>query len=114
MAAALNLGTSGPAEANTHVGVLGDCYGCINHGHGVWCVQHMLNVLGYHAGAEDSLFGPKTSDAVRLFQQDNVNGRPDGFVGPVTGTILLDTWQDTGHNNGWGGYCGKYLPTTHN
>jgi len=43
-------------------------------------LQRMLNVLGFDAGKEDGIFGPRTNGGVREFQR-NVAARVDGIVG---------------------------------
>jgi N-acetylmuramoyl-L-alanine amidase len=43
-------------------------------------LQRMLNALGFDAGKEDGLFGPRTTAGVREFQR-NVATRVDGIVG---------------------------------
>ncbi|MBS2539576.1 peptidoglycan-binding protein [Catenulispora sp. NF23] len=102
------------AQARVGAGWVGN--GETNNPHAVWCVQNMLDGLGYNAGATDSLWGPNTRAAVLRFQTAyrSVLGTPDAIVGPSTGDELLDVWAATGHSNGWGGYCGYWLPTTHN
>jgi N-acetylmuramoyl-L-alanine amidase len=46
-------------------------------------LQRRLNALGFDAGREDGIFGPRMSDAVIEFQR-NVGESPDGIVGPGT------------------------------
>ncbi|HJS26716.1 MAG TPA: peptidoglycan-binding protein [Actinomycetota bacterium] len=43
-------------------------------------LQRMLNALGFDAGKEDGIFGPRTTSGVREFQR-NVATRVDGIVG---------------------------------
>lgn len=43
-------------------------------------LQRMLNALGFDAGKQDGVFGPRTADGVREFQR-NVASRVDGIVG---------------------------------
>ena len=43
-------------------------------------LQRMLNALGFDAGKEDGIFGPRTTGGVREFQR-NVATRVDGIVG---------------------------------
>jgi N-acetylmuramoyl-L-alanine amidase len=43
-------------------------------------LQRMLNALGFDAGKEDGLFGPRTTSGVREFQR-NVATKVDGIVG---------------------------------
>lgn len=50
-------------------------------------LQRRLNALGFDAGKEDGLFGPRTSEAVREFQV-NVGGEGDGIVGTETVSAL--------------------------
>ena len=45
--------------------------------------QAALNLLGYDAGSEDGVRGPKTDAAVKKFQADQ-KLEPDGIVGPKT------------------------------
>jgi N-acetylmuramoyl-L-alanine amidase len=46
-------------------------------------LQHLMNQLGFDAGAEDGIFGPLARTAVEEFQRDT--GLPvDGVVGPLT------------------------------
>ena len=49
-------------------------------GDDVRALQRMLNALGFDAGKEDGIFGPRTDRAVREFQR-NVASRVDGIVG---------------------------------
>ncbi|MDR3685775.1 MAG: peptidoglycan-binding protein [Coriobacteriia bacterium] len=65
------------------------------HGHDVLVLQQALNVLGFAAGATDSIFGAFTERAVREFQR-NAGLPHDGIVGPETaGTInnLRHVWE---------------------
>jgi peptidoglycan hydrolase-like protein with peptidoglycan-binding domain len=72
-------------------------------GSGVWCVQRIINRV-YGVGlAEDSRYGPRTADAVAVFQARH-SIRNDGIVGPITGSYLLDAVH--GDN-----YCYNFLPT---
>jgi peptidoglycan hydrolase-like protein with peptidoglycan-binding domain len=64
-------------------------------------VQRRLNQTGFDAGPEDGIYGPKTTAAVRRFQQfarDNAgggdpriidSGTVDGIAGPITQRALL-------------------------
>jgi N-acetylmuramoyl-L-alanine amidase len=49
-------------------------------GDDVRALQRMLNALGFDAGKEDGIFGPRTDRGVREFQH-NVASRIDGIVG---------------------------------
>jgi N-acetylmuramoyl-L-alanine amidase len=49
-------------------------------GDDVRALQRKLNVLGFDAGKEDGLFGPRTDRALREFQR-NVGDDPDGIAG---------------------------------
>ena len=46
-------------------------------------LQRKLNSLGFDAGKQDGMFGPRTAHAVREFQR-NVAHEVDGIVGPHT------------------------------
>ena len=50
-------------------------------------LQRKLNALGFDAGKEDGLYGPRMDAALRQFQR-NVGDDPDGIVGPHTLSIL--------------------------
>ena len=63
-------------------------------------VQRRLNQMGFDAGTEDNIYGPKTTAAVKRFQQfckDHAgehfrimdSGPVDGIVGPITTAALL-------------------------
>ncbi len=52
-------------------------------GDDVRALQRKLNALGFDAGREDGVFGPRTDEALREFQR-NVGDEPDGVVGPHT------------------------------
>jgi N-acetylmuramoyl-L-alanine amidase len=60
----------------------------MHRGDDVRDLQRKLNALGFDAGREDGLFGPRTDGAVRDFQR-NVGEEPDGIVGPET-IVALD------------------------
>jgi N-acetylmuramoyl-L-alanine amidase len=59
----------------------------LHRGDDVRELQRKLNALGFDAGREDGLFGPKTDHAVREFQR-NVGDEPDGIVGDETLTTI--------------------------
>jgi N-acetylmuramoyl-L-alanine amidase len=46
-------------------------------------LQRRLNALGFDAGREDAIFGPRTAAALREFQR-NAGLGPDGIAGPET------------------------------
>jgi len=64
-------------------------------------VQRRLNQLGFNAGLEDNIYGPKTTAAVKRFQafcKERAGGDDpriidsgpiDGIVGPLTRRALL-------------------------
>jgi N-acetylmuramoyl-L-alanine amidase len=52
----------------------------MHRGDDVRDLQRKLNALGFDAGKEDGLFGPRTEGAVREFQR-NVGEQADGMVG---------------------------------
>lgn len=52
----------------------------LHRGDDVRALQRKLNVLGFDAGKEDGLFGPRTDRALREFQR-NVGNEPDGIAG---------------------------------
>lgn len=54
----------------------------------VKAIQHLLNKQGYSAGAEDSIFGQTTQNAVKAFQTARKLSA-DGTVDPKTWTALL-------------------------
>jgi N-acetylmuramoyl-L-alanine amidase len=54
-----------------------------HRGDDVRTLQRKLNVLGFDAGKEDGLFGPRTDGALREFQR-NVGDEPDGIAGIET------------------------------
>jgi peptidoglycan hydrolase-like protein with peptidoglycan-binding domain len=57
-----------------------------DQGHWVMTLQADLNLLGYHSGPVDGIFGPKTEAAVKSFQSaHNLS---------VTGATDPATWQD--------------------
>jgi N-acetylmuramoyl-L-alanine amidase len=57
-------------------------------------LQRKLNALGFEAGREDGLFGPRTEAAVIEFQR-NVAHEPDGIVGHET-LLALDRLRPVG------------------
>lgn len=59
----------------------------LHRGDDVRALQRKLNALGFDAGKEDGLFGPRIDRAVREFQR-NVGQDPDGIVGNDTLTLL--------------------------
>lgn len=50
-------------------------------------LQRELTSLGYKLGPFDGSYGPKTTAAVRAFQEEN-NLETDGVYGPLTRTAL--------------------------
>jgi peptidoglycan hydrolase-like protein with peptidoglycan-binding domain len=48
-------------------------------------VQHLLNSLGYEAGAADGIYGLQTRQAIQKFNQNN--GFPDAL--PIVDAALL-------------------------
>lgn len=65
------------------------------HGHDVLTLQQALNVLGFAAGATDSIFGAYTERALREFQR-NAGLPDDGIAGPETArtiTNLRHVWE---------------------
>lgn len=59
----------------------------LHRGDDVRALQRKLNVLGFDAGKEDGLFGPRTDRALREFQR-NVGNEPDGIAGIETLSAL--------------------------
>ncbi len=53
------------------------------HGNDVAQLQHVLSILGFGCGSQDSIFGAYTERAVREFQA-NMGLDPDGIVGAAT------------------------------
>jgi peptidoglycan hydrolase-like protein with peptidoglycan-binding domain len=94
--------TAGAALANPHAPVLK--YG--SSGHGVWCVQRIVNRNYPGALKEDARYGTYTKAWVKYFQEHHgLTGRnADGIVGRKTGTKLLASIHGDK-------YCNKYLPT---
>lgn len=58
-----------------------------HRGDDVRLLQRKLNALGFDAGKEDGVFGPRTDHAVREFQR-NVGDEPDGVLGLHTIAVL--------------------------
>jgi len=59
----------------------------LHRGDDVRALQRKLNVLGFDAGKEDGLLGPRTDRALREFQR-NVGDEPDGIAGIETLSAL--------------------------
>lgn len=55
----------------------------------VTCIQYMLNKKGYNAGSEDGIFGRKTLNAVKSFQERQGLTK-DGIVGKNTWNKLFN------------------------
>ena len=99
IATLLGLVTATPASARVGAPTLS----IGSTGSGVWCVQRILNRVYNWGLGEDSIYGAKTSDAVKTFQTKK-HISADGIVGPITGSYLLDAVQGDS-------YCYQYLPT---
>ena len=56
-------------------------------------LQDLLAKLGYYDGAKDNVFGPKTTTAVKRFQE-YAQLTPDGVVGPHTRGVLGSSRND--------------------
>lgn len=59
------------------------------YGEDVLRLQEELKQMGFYVGKLDGVFGPKTRQAVTLYQRAN-NINPDGVVGQVTRDSLAD------------------------
>jgi Putative peptidoglycan binding domain len=59
------------------------------HGRDVLVLQRALNVLGFAAGATDSIFGAYTERALREFQR-NAGLPVDGIAGPDTASTIMN------------------------
>jgi N-acetylmuramoyl-L-alanine amidase len=64
-------------------------------GDDVRALQATLNLLGFDAGKEDGIFGPKTDGAVREFQR-NVGLPDDGIAGASTAVAFMRLRPDEG------------------
>ena len=84
--------------------------------------QHLLNYLGYDTGGVDGIWGPKSQDATRQFQ-DDYDLDPDGIFGPLTEArikeVIATGEEPKPEENIWDGIkyfkreefkckCGKY------
>ncbi len=97
------IGLGGTAQADNSAPTLR--YG--SSGHGVECVQVMLNRVGLgHSIAVDGQFGPATKGMVEDFQRAHGRLDIDGVVGRQTGGAL---WELT--YKGWFTDCFDYVPT---
>ncbi|SEC15123.1 hypothetical protein SAMN05216489_00016 [Streptomyces sp. 3213] len=110
--ALLAIGAVAQAQASPSAGTIG--YGYITSGHGVWCVQHLVNDVAQAKGNgrpldEDGSFGPNTNTWVKWYQSHSGHGlTKDGLVGKGTGGwLLLDGDSYYGGTN----YCYTYLPS---
>jgi membrane-bound lytic murein transglycosylase B len=50
-------------------------------------IQQLLNILGFNAGSDDGLAGPRTHTAIRPFQKENLLP-PDGYPSPALLKLL--------------------------
>lgn len=91
LAAALVLAGVAPAAAATPApcgaGEPLSRFGPYREGPAVALVQHALKQVGYDPGPADGRYGPRTTAAVRQFQQDH-RLAADGVVGPRTRVAL--------------------------
>ncbi|MET7728438.1 peptidoglycan-binding domain-containing protein [Streptomyces mirabilis] len=121
VAATALAGAAGTASASTTAPTIGNGYA--NNGNAVWCVQESLNYFGKEPNlpvpvptvSQDGIWGPKTEQVVKAFQQDITGLKADGYVGPITGENLLGygdpyyTGYGIAKNNA---YCYQYIPST--
>jgi peptidoglycan hydrolase-like protein with peptidoglycan-binding domain len=97
---------AGPAHASTTAPSIQ--YG--STGRGVECVQITLNLALSANLTVDGQDGPLTTAKVKVFQSD-FKLKPDGIVGPLTGTAMINYLWSIGY-----GFdatpCYPYIPTT--
>ncbi|WP_421385392.1 peptidoglycan-binding domain-containing protein [Bacillus salacetis] len=60
-----------------------------SEGNGVRQLQRALKQINFDAGAIDGIYGPKTEDAVRRFQETYAELKNDGIYGPNTRKYIL-------------------------
>ncbi|WP_409254278.1 peptidoglycan-binding domain-containing protein [Bacillus sp. SCS-153A] len=60
-----------------------------DEGSGVRQLQRALKQINFDPGEIDGIYGPKTKDAVRRFQETYVELKKDGFYGPNTRKYML-------------------------
>ena len=58
------------------------------HGYAVKRLQEFLSLLGFFDGEIDGVFGAKTHDALKAFQE-NAKLKVDGMCGPITWEALV-------------------------
>ncbi|MEU2874337.1 peptidoglycan-binding protein [Streptomyces olivoreticuli] len=103
------LGGTASAHSTDSVIAYGD------RGIGVKCVQLALNASNVHPGLDpDGVWGKRTEDAVRKFQQTNTDqwgGKlaVDGVIGTNTGHQLMELIVHNEHD--WGNTCWENMPS---
>jgi len=67
-------------------------------GEDVIAVQDQLRLLGYATGTSDGIYGPRTEQSIRKFQEAQ-QLRPDGMVGPLTWNKLFNIDSDSNYQD---------------
>jgi murein L,D-transpeptidase YcbB/YkuD len=66
----------------------------INHlddaGIDVQTIKSVFRELGYYQGAVDQFFNAELVQAIEKFQVENIPGQPDGMVGPITLSKIVE------------------------
>jgi len=59
---------------------------------GITGIQARLRNMGYDPGPIDGILGPRTQEAIKVFQEDNPPLKVDGICGPKTRAALIQLY----------------------